>query len=114
MNRKNIRRLATIDVGTNTALMLISEWQGALRVLHDETQFVRLGQGVDASGWISAVSLGRLCDTLLYYRAVAASWHVDHILVGGTSASRDARNQAALIEIVSRTTGLSCGPSTTP
>ena len=102
-----MERLATIDVGTNTALLLITGSEnGRLRVWHDETQFVRLGRGVDARGFIEAASIGRLCDTLLYYKIVAESWGAGIFVLAGTSASRDARNKAELVEIVRRTTDL--------
>jgi exopolyphosphatase/guanosine-5'-triphosphate,3'-diphosphate pyrophosphatase len=100
-------RIATIDVGTNTALLLIAEWQdGHFLPRYDEEQFVRLGQGVDATRRVSQEALLRLRTTLLDYRAKAEAWQVAHIFVGATSASRDARNQAALRAFVQNETGL--------
>lgn len=99
--------VATIDVGTNTALLLISRYEaGKLVSLHDETRFVRLGQGVDEAGVVNEAAMGRLAQTLSYYKQVAADWHVADIIIGATSASRDATNQAALIAHVRDTTGL--------
>lgn len=99
---------ATIDVGTNTALLLIADRapDGRLAVLHQERRFVRLGEGVDASGEVSVAAMGRLRDALLAYRAAAERWDAAPVIVGATSASRDARNQDDLIAFVRRETGL--------
>ena len=42
-----MRRLATLDVGTNTVLLLVVEIQddGSVRVLHDGMEITRLGEG---------------------------------------------------------------------
>ncbi|RMH60524.1 MAG: exopolyphosphatase [Bacteroidetes bacterium] len=101
-------RIATIDVGTNTALLLIAEVAPGGRVtpLHEERRFVRLGEGVDATGRVSAPAMARLREALLDYRATAGRWGAERVLVGATSASRDARNRAELIDFVRRETGL--------
>ncbi len=102
--------VATIDIGTNTALLLISTWkEGKLVVLHDETRFVRLGEGVDAAGIVNKAALKRLSNTLLAYKKIAESWEVSDIIIGATSASRDAANQKELISYVRTTTGLTYG-----
>ena len=99
--------LATIDVGTNTALLLVATVrQGRLHILHEEERFVRLGEGVDASGCITAAALGRLVAVLRDYRAKAEALGATQHWVAGTSASRDAENKDALIASVRRETGL--------
>lgn len=102
--------IATIDVGTNTALLLVSSWdQDALVVLHDETRFVRLGQGVDAAGIVNQAAIQRLTETLSYYKKVIEKWDVSTVIIGATSASRDAANLKELIAIVREKTGFSYG-----
>lgn len=99
--------VATIDVGTNTALLLISTVeQGKLVSLYDETRFVRLGEGVDKAGVVNAAAMDRLAQTLTYYKGIAAAYKVEQIVIGATSASRDAVNKAELIAHVRNTTGL--------
>ena len=42
------RRVAAIDIGTNTVLMLIAEErEGELRCVEDHARITRLGKGVD-------------------------------------------------------------------
>ncbi len=98
--------VATIDVGTNTALLLISSFEkGRLIALHDETRFVRLGQGVDAAGVVNDAAFNRLANTLKYFQHVLEPWQVSDVIIGATSASRDASNQTDLINFVKQETG---------
>ncbi|GIV59305.1 MAG: exopolyphosphatase [Rhodothermaceae bacterium] len=101
-------RLATIDVGTNTALLLVAEQApgGRLRVLYEESRVIRLGEGVDRSRVIRPEAMARLRDALLAYRHVADTYGVQATVVAGTSASRDAENRDELVAFVRRETGL--------
>jgi len=43
-------RIATIDIGTNTTLLLVAEANGgAISVLEDRAEITRLGRGI--AGW---------------------------------------------------------------
>ncbi len=100
-------RLAAIDVGTNTALLLVADLGAAgLTPLVEEQRFVRLGEGVDAAGRVGEAAMARLRTTLREYRQTAEAWGVEEILVGATSASRDARNRDDLVAFVRQETGL--------
>ena len=101
-------RIAAIDVGTNTAMLLVAEVtaDGALVPLVDARRFIRLGEGVDATRRVGPAAMQRLRAALLEYRAMAHEYEVAEIVVGATSASRDAQNQAELIDFVRRETGL--------
>ncbi|MBT8401846.1 MAG: exopolyphosphatase, partial [Rhodothermia bacterium] len=65
--------IATIDVGTNTAHLLLSAVteQGDAMPMHSETRFVRLGQGIDASGTVHPDALERLRHTLSEFAAIS-------------------------------------------
>ncbi|MEM1272041.1 MAG: hypothetical protein AAGI08_18485, partial [Bacteroidota bacterium] len=96
-------RLAAVDIGTNTALLLIADVEdGRLKVLHDEERFVRLGAGVDASGRVNEAAQGRLAKALRAYRETVDRFGVDRVTVGATSASRDAANQDELVALARR------------
>ncbi|MEM1096606.1 MAG: exopolyphosphatase [Bacteroidota bacterium] len=102
-------RLAAIDVGTNTAQLLIADVHGGtMTPQHEASRVVRLGEGVDADRRVRPAAMARLKAALLDYRATAARFGIapDAIYIGATSASRDAHNQAELIEYVRRETGL--------
>ncbi len=101
-------RIATIDVGTNAALLLVAEQtpDGRLHPLFEMARYIRLGEGVDAHRRINGAAMERLRTTLLAYRAQARAWHAGDPLVAGTSASRDAENRDELVAFVRRETGL--------
>ena len=93
-------RIAAIDVGTNTAMLLVAEVtaDGALVPLVDARRFIRLGESVDAARRVGPAAMQRLRTALLEYRDVAREYDAAEIVIGATSASRDARNQAELID----------------
>lgn len=101
-------RLAAIDVGTNTALLLVADVrrEGQMTILHEAERVVRLGEGVDETGTISTAAMGRLARVLLTYRELIERHHTREVVVTGTSAARDARNQQELVDFVARETGI--------
>lgn len=108
MTTQATTRIAAIDVGTNTAQLLVAAVDDGMvvRRVHTDERFVRLGEGVDASGRIGDVAIGRLVDALRAQRDQAEAHGAEAFTVGATSASRDAANQHAVIDTVRRETGL--------
>jgi exopolyphosphatase/guanosine-5'-triphosphate,3'-diphosphate pyrophosphatase len=100
-------KIAAIDVGTNTVLLLLAEAQpdGSLIPLLHAQRFPRLGTGIDAQGTISPDAIARLIEVLTEYRILLAPHRPDSVVVCGTSAVREALNQAALIRRVRTETG---------
>jgi exopolyphosphatase/guanosine-5'-triphosphate,3'-diphosphate pyrophosphatase len=100
--------IATIDIGTNTAQLLVVEPTGnTLRRLHAAERFVRLGEGVDASGQIGDAAQDRLLATLREHKRTAHAHGAEQILAVGTSALRDATNRQAVLDRVQRELSLS-------
>jgi exopolyphosphatase/guanosine-5'-triphosphate,3'-diphosphate pyrophosphatase len=94
------RRIAVVDVGTNTALLLVAEADGGHLVpVRDERRFVRLGEGVDGTRRVTEGALERLARVLAEYAALAAGEGARMACVAGTSASRDAGNAERLQEV---------------
>lgn len=92
------RRVAVIDIGTNTLLLLVGEVEqrgGRLRVLHDACRFGRLGQGLDRSGVLAEEAVARSLEILREYRAVIDDLEVDATAAVGTQALREAHNSAS-------------------
>ena len=98
-------RVSCIDIGTNTALLLIADLDPAagtiLPVYHKQT-IVRLGKNVDAAKTIDAQGLQRLIDCMIDYRQLSDEHEADTIIAAGTSALRDAKNRTEVIEAVER------------
>jgi len=99
-------RVACVDVGTNSARLLIADVEGAheLKTQAHIHRIIRLGEGVDASGRISVAALDRLATTLNEFAATAARCGAERLIVAGTSASRDAGNE--VVKAVYGRTGL--------
>ena len=99
-------RIAAIDIGTNTVQLLIADatGEGIRRVCTDE-RFVRLGEGVDAHGHISAAAQERLLAALHAYRKTTDTHDVDEVAVAGTSALRDATNRQSVLDTVEHELG---------
>jgi len=101
-------RFATIDLGTNTILLLVAELEndGSFRVITDRAEIARLGEGVDRTGAISPAGEERSLATLKDYLHACKELGVDEIIAAGTSALRDARNGPAFIQRLKGELGL--------
>ena len=85
-------RVATIDIGTNTVLLLVAERlsEGALMAVEERATITRLGEGVDRSRRLAPAAIARTLDCLDEYARVIRGLDVDRTGVVGTSAMRDA------------------------
>lgn len=99
--------IATIDIGTNTVLLLVAvvDAAGSLRTLAYEQRIPRLGRDVDARHTLDAGAINRVVDVLQEYAAIIERYSVDRIVVCGTSAVRDASNRQDLADAIHRATG---------
>lgn len=104
-----MNRIATLDIGTNTALLLIADLDAATKTLatvFDAQEIIRLGKGVDAAGNINAEAVLRLTECLKRYLRLIEQYGATRIIAVGTSALRDARNRDEVIEHVAKETGI--------
>ena len=100
---------ASIDLGTNTCLLLIKEDSlSGERIFHDESQVVRLGEGVARTGQLSVEAMKRAQDCLANYVRIAGNLGVSakEIVAVGTAQARDARNAKAFFSEIEATLGL--------
>jgi len=95
-------RVAAIDIGTNTVLLLVAERdaEGALRAVAERATITRLGEGVDRNRRLSAAAIARTRGCLEEYARVVQEFEVERTAVVGTSAMRDARGGDDLCEQV--------------
>jgi len=84
-------RVATIDIGTNTVLLLIANVDaGALQPIVERATITRLGQGVDRERRLQPEAIERTLVCLAEYQDVLREHEVSWLDVVGTSAMRDA------------------------
>ena len=87
-------RIASIDIGTNTTLLLIAEASGGtISVLEDRAEITRLGRGIGSNGRLGQEGIDRTLAALSSY-AVLARVHEAPIFAIGTEALRRAPNTA--------------------
>ncbi|MBS4029310.1 MAG: hypothetical protein KGZ58_11835, partial [Ignavibacteriales bacterium] len=101
-------QIASIDLGTNTALLLITEISsdGTIKVLRDELRSPRMGKSVDAQRRISEESFQRVKDVFREYKNIISEYNVEKIIATGTSALRDASNREEFISRMKSETGI--------
>lgn len=99
--------VATIDIGTNTVLLLIARFDesGTITPLMYEQRIPRLGRGVDSSRSLHPESIQRVIGVLQEYKEMTSRYPLDSTVVFGTSAVRDATNKNVLIEMIHREVG---------
>jgi exopolyphosphatase/guanosine-5'-triphosphate,3'-diphosphate pyrophosphatase len=101
-------KLAAIDVGTNTVLMLVAETtpDGQLRKLAESSRITRLGRGVDATGHLDPASALATLDTIAEFVEQAHTLGAEKIVSAATAALRYASDGTDFIARVKARTGL--------
>src|ERR1022692_1028670 len=101
-------RVATVDIGTNTVLLLVAErgTDGLLHAIAERATITRLGQGVDRSRRLAPDAIARTRECLEDYGRVVSGLRVAKVAVVGTSAMRDAEGGDVLREHVRATFGV--------
>jgi exopolyphosphatase/guanosine-5'-triphosphate,3'-diphosphate pyrophosphatase len=98
-------RLATIDIGTNTTLLLVADASGAeVRVLAERAEITRLGRGIGADGGLGRPGIERTLAVLTDYVAIARM-HGASIHAIGTEGLRRAPNARDFLEPAARILG---------
>ncbi len=103
------RRVAAIDIGTNSIHLLIAAINPALHsfsVVVAEKSTTRLGERDPINGDLSAAAIERAFLTLRHCRDLAASHGVEQIVTAATSAVREAPNGREFVQALQDQLGL--------
>jgi exopolyphosphatase/guanosine-5'-triphosphate,3'-diphosphate pyrophosphatase len=95
--------IASIDIGTNTVLLLIAEVNlntHQITSLHDEQRMPRLGKGLKQGGEISDEKIDSLLNVLSDYQKIIQSYNCGRIIVTATNALRIARNSKEISKLI--------------
>ena len=102
------RRVAAIDLGTNSIRLLVARFAATDALpqeLARDMVITRVGEGVDATGRIAPEALWRTLAVLRTYCRRARALGAERIHLAATSAVRDASNREELAGAVLRETG---------
>ena len=103
------RRVAAVDCGTNSLRLLVADVDSGRAELTDvirRMEIVRLGQGVDETGWLAPEALIRTMAMLNDYADVIAASGAQAVRMVATSATRDAGNAAEFVRMVKEVLGV--------
>lgn len=101
-------RLASIDLGTNTVRLLVVEVDaaGGWRVVEQDQEVTRLGEGLAATGRLGEPPMARTGAVVARYVARARQAGAAEPRIIATSAVREAANGAAYTATLEQTTGV--------
>ncbi|MBZ4394634.1 Ppx/GppA phosphatase family protein [Myxococcus sp. MISCRS1] len=101
-------RFATIDIGTNSVLLLVAErtGDGRFEAVLERAEITRLGRGVDATRRLSAEGMEATLSVLEAFAREAREQGAQDIAVSATSAARDAVNGAEFLEAAKTRAGV--------
>jgi exopolyphosphatase/guanosine-5'-triphosphate,3'-diphosphate pyrophosphatase len=101
-------RYAVIDVGTNSVKFHVAERHadGSWRTVVDRADVTRLGEGLEASGEISAAALERTLSAIEGMVGEARRLETLAIAAVGTAGLRAASNAGAVIDAIATRTGV--------
>jgi exopolyphosphatase/guanosine-5'-triphosphate,3'-diphosphate pyrophosphatase len=92
------KRVAVIDVGSNSARLLVADVEGReVRQVERRSTVTRLGRGVDLSGRLAAEAIEDACAAIAPYMETVRELEVETVAAIATSAVRDAANGGAFV-----------------
>jgi exopolyphosphatase / guanosine-5'-triphosphate,3'-diphosphate pyrophosphatase len=101
-----VRRLAAIDLGTNTVRLLVVEASGAAwRALHEEQRLTRLGEGQAGTGILQPAAMRRTAEVVAAFCRWAEDLGVHDVRIVATSAVRAAANGGEFLAQVHSSSG---------
>ncbi|MEN8191783.1 MAG: hypothetical protein ABFS12_03130 [Bacteroidota bacterium] len=92
--------IASIDIGSNTVLLLISEIDTNKKVLNpllNIYRMPRISKGMNNSKIIDQISIDKLLDVLKEYKSLIIEYECSHVIVNATQALRTANNSKTIL-----------------
>lgn len=107
-NSSSVKKLAAIDIGTNSIKLLVAavEDDATLEVLSREKAMVRLGSETLLSGRLSPEAIEAGASTVEQFLTVARASGADLVRAVATCAVRESANYLEFIEAVRKRTGV--------
>lgn len=103
-----LEKIAIIDLGSNTARLLIVDISesGYFQIVDQLKEAPRLGEGVEKDGFLKPVRIQETIRVLKMFRKLCDVNGIDRIIGVATAAVRRAKNQRSFLDEVSATCGI--------
>ncbi len=103
-----MQRIAIIDIGSNSARLVISHIykSGAYNMVYNQKEALRLSQKVDAQNCLTEEAFASTIETLKSFAHMCRLYHVDRTIAVATAAIRNAANGRELVERVVEESGI--------
>lgn len=102
--------LAAIDIGSNAIRLVINYVDNSNKIAFKKAAFlrvpIRLGEDVFTSGEISADKRKQLCEAMVAFSHVMTTYRVSKFRACATSAMREARNGAEVVDYIRSKSGI--------
>lgn len=91
-----MKKLGVIDLGSNTTRLIVMAYEPgySFRLTDEVSETVRLAEGIGPSRMLQPTPIRRAVEALRMFYSLCQSTGVDHVIAVGTSAIREAANQA--------------------
>lgn len=102
-----MRKIAAIDIGTNSMRLLLCDYDG-ITIKNKQKQLIvtRMGQNLSAKGIISSEAIERNINALEIFYRKALDYGAEKIIAIATSAVRDAKNRDMFLDEAKARTGI--------
>ena len=103
-----MEKIALIDLGSNTARLLIIEVKenGHFQVVDQLKEAPRIGEGMECDGFLKPARIQETIKTLKMFRKLCDVNNIERIIAVATAAVRRAKNQCSFLDEVSATCGI--------
>ncbi len=103
-----MQRIAIIDIGSNSARLVISHIykSGAYNMVYNQKEALRLSQKVNADNMLTEEAFASTVETLRTFAHMCSIYQVDKTIGVATAAIRNAANGAQLVERIAAETGI--------
>ena len=103
-----MQRIAIIDIGSNSARLVISHIykNGAYNMVYNQKEALRLSQKVDGQNLLTEEAFASTIDTMRSFAHMCKIYQADKTIAVATAAIRNATNGADLVAKVAEQTGI--------
>lgn len=101
-------RIGVIDLGSNTTRLIVLAYQPqqSFRLIDEVRELVRLAEGIGDDGLLQPQAIYRAIEALKMFATLCRATSVQKVVAVGTSALRDATNQADFLRLLKQESGL--------